>query len=178
MNRPDPRRTGVSSPGLGFVHDGVITLLPGQMYFGAGVKLKTLLGSCVALTLWHPARRIGGMCHYMLPSRARRGGETLDGRYGDEAVEFMVQAIAKAGARTADFIAHLYGGADTMPDNSNFKFSVGERNIELGWSLVDRYGFQLDGVDVGDNVPRTVTLDIDTGLVAMTRGAPANSGRR
>lgn len=178
MRSSDARSGSIGSPGLGFVHGGTLTILPGQFFFGADVRIKTLLGSCVAITLWHPTRRIGGMCHYMLPSRQRRGGEALDGRYGDEAVESMVQAIGKAGARTQDFIAHLYGGADTMPESANLKFNVGERNIEVGWELVDRYGFQLDGVDVGDNVPRTVILDIETGMVSMKRGEPANSGRR
>jgi chemotaxis protein CheD len=46
---------------------------------------------------------------------------------------------------------------------------VGVRNIELGWTLVDQHGFQLVGVDVGDNVPRTVRLDMRSGEVAMRR---------
>jgi chemotaxis protein CheD len=147
--------------------------MPGQLYFGKNMVLKTLLGSCVALTLWHPTLRIGGMCHYLLPSRARRGGEALDGRFGDEAVLTMINAIERTAARPSEFIAHLYGGADTMPDATNIKFNVGERNIEQGWSLIDHYGFQLDGVDVGDNVPRHVNIDLRTGLVDIRRAAPS-----
>ena len=45
-------------------------LMPGDFVFGnSELKLKTLLGSCVAITLWHPDKKIGGMCHYMLPGR-------------------------------------------------------------------------------------------------------------
>jgi len=51
-----------------------LMLMPGELHFGGEVQsLKTLLGSCVALTLWHPKRRIGGMCHFLLPSRQRPG---------------------------------------------------------------------------------------------------------
>ena len=33
-------------------------LMPGQWYFGGKAsELRTLLGSCVAVTLWHPAKR-------------------------------------------------------------------------------------------------------------------------
>lgn len=151
----------------------LIDLMPGQLYFGKTVTLKTLLGSCVALTLWHPGLRIGGMCHYLLPNRVRRGDDLPDGRFGEEAVDAMVNAIIRAGAKTDDFIAHLYGGADTMPDGGNVKFNVGERNIEKAWEMIDRYGFQLDGVDVGDNVPRHVSISLSTGLVSIKRGAPA-----
>jgi chemotaxis protein CheD len=149
-----------------------LMLMPGQMHFGAqAASLRTLLGSCVAITLWHPAKRIGGMCHYLLPSRPRKGGEELDGRYGDEAIEAMLRQIKLSGTAPADYLAHLYGGADTMPEGTTLKFNVGERNIELGWSLIDRHGFQLQGVDVGEDVPRTVTLTLATGEVHMKRGA-------
>lgn len=154
-----------------------LVLMPGQMHFGGQVaSLRTLLGSCVAVTLWHPQRRIGGMCHYLLPDRARKPGEPSDGRYGNEALEAMVEQILRTRTQPADYHAHLYGGADTMPEGTGLRFNVGERNIEQGWSLIDRFGFQLQGVDVGEDVPRTVTLTLATGEVEMKRGtgrAPA-----
>ena len=156
-----------------------LMLMPGQMHFGqAAASLRTLLGSCVAVTLWHPERRIGGMCHFLLPSRSNRVGETADGRYGDDALDAMVQAIRLTRTDPRDYHAHLYGGADTLPDGVQVKFNVGERNIEKGWSLIDQYGFQLQGVDVGEDVPRTVTLTLETGNVEMRRGtgkAPLNA---
>jgi chemotaxis protein CheD len=150
-----------------------VSLMPGELWFGAeAASVRTLLGSCVALTLWHPRLRLGGMCHYLLPSRKRKGGEPLDGRYGDEAVLAMVNLLERHGCRSADFVAHLYGGADTMADSAGVKFNIGERNIERGWSLLDHFAFSLEGVDVGDNVPRTVTLTLATGTVECRRGNP------
>jgi chemotaxis protein CheD len=148
-----------------------VVLMPGQMYFGGrAATIRTLLGSCLAITLWHPARRVGGMCHFLLPSRQRRPGEPLDGRYGDEAMEAMMDMLELTGTKPSEYVAHLYGGADTMPEGGGLRFNVGERNIEQGWTLVDRYGFQLEGVDVGEDVPRTVTLTLATGEVDMKRG--------
>jgi chemotaxis protein CheD len=150
-----------------------LSLMPGELWFGReAASVRTLLGSCVALTLWHPRLRLGGMCHYLLPGRQRKGGEPLDGRYGDEAVHAMVNLLERHGCRSGEFVAHLYGGADTMSDVAGVKFNVGERNIERGWSLLDHFAFSLEGVDVGDNVPRTVTLNLDTGAVECRRGNP------
>jgi chemotaxis protein CheD len=147
-----------------------LLLLPGQLHFGnQAAKVRTLLGSCVAITLWHPTRRLGGMCHFLLPSRKRVAGASLDGRFGDEAVERLVALLSSYGTRPQEYVAHLYGGADTMPEGSGVKLNIGERNIEQGWTLIDRYGFQLEGVDVGDQVPRTVTLAISSGEVWMSR---------
>lgn len=148
-----------------------LVLMPGQMHLGPHVaSLRTLLGSCVAITLWHPLKRIGGMCHFLLPKRARRAGDAPDGRYGDEAVAEMVRALTGLRTDPKDYVAHLYGGADTMSGVSAARFNIGERNIEQGWALIEQYGFQLDGVDVGEDIPRTVALTLATGAVAMRRG--------
>lgn len=149
----------------------MLNLMPGELHFGGEPSaLRTLLGSCVAVTLWHPKRRIGGMCHFLLPSRTRGAADAADGRYGDEAVAALVQAVRAHGTEPGDYVAHLYGGADTMSEASGVKFNVGERNIEQGWALIDSHGFTLDGVDVGDHVPRTVTLTLATGEVHCRRG--------
>ncbi len=148
-----------------------LTLMPGQMHFGANAAtLRTLLGSCLSVTLWHPQRKFGGMCHFLLPTRTRAAHEPLDGRYGDEALETMVKLLHATGTDPKDYQAHLYGGADTMPEGTALKFNVGERNIEQGFNLVDRYGFQIQGVDVGEDVPRTVVLNLHPGEVDMRRG--------
>jgi chemotaxis protein CheD len=110
------------------------------------------------------------MCHFLLPSRQRKAGEALDGRYGDEALEAMMALLRATRTDPSEYQAHLYGGADTMPEGTALKFNVGERNIEQGFNLVDRYGFQIQGVDVGEDVPRTVTLTLATGEVEMRRG--------
>jgi chemotaxis protein CheD len=148
-----------------------VNLLAGQLYFGQSAhRIRTLLGSCVGIALWHPRMRIGGMCHFLLPERPPRGGMPLDARFGREAFDLLLDAVARAGTQPQEYLAHLYGGADTMPDQLGAKFNVGERNIEMGWSLIDRHGFVLQEVDVGDHIPRTVRMDLKTGQVEMRRG--------
>lgn len=147
-----------------------LLLMPGQLYFGNQPSVvRTLLGSCVAVTLWNPQRRIGGMCHYMLPERLHTRSTRPDARYATEAITLLVEALEHVGTRCQDYEAHLYGGADTLPDHLTHRPNVGARNIEIGWTLIDQCGFQLMGVDVGDNVPRMVRLDMSSGEVQMRR---------
>jgi chemotaxis protein CheD len=174
MHVHDPRNVGAvhALPGQ------TVHLLAGQLYFGhRATHIKTLLGSCVAVTLWHPERKLGGMCHFLLPNRKRQHGTPHDGRYGDEALAMLVEAIERAGTRPQDYESHLYGGADTMPDQVGIKFNIGERNIEQGWSLIDHYGFTLQAIDVGDHIPRTVLLNLKDGRVEMRRGQPNHQRR-
>jgi chemotaxis protein CheD len=167
MRATDPPGRGglVAAPGQN------LFLMPGQWYLGGrAAQVRTLLGSCVAVTLWHPLKRWGGMCHYLLPERRAPFDGTLDGRYGSEAIELLVQRLKQLKTSPNEYVAHLYGGADTMPDQAGVKLNVGERNIEQGWQLIDKNGFQLEGVDVGDHVPRTVTITLASGEVQVRRG--------
>jgi chemotaxis protein CheD len=165
--RPAQRQTRPTGP-----VPNEIMLMPGELFFGKDVpSLRTLLGSCVAVTLWHHKLRVGGMCHFLLPSRNRPADAPRDGKYGDEAIGMLVDAIKRTGGKPSEFEAHLYGGADTMPDLERSMRYIGERNIEMGWKLIDEFGFQLMGVDVGDNIPRVVRLNLLTGKVEMSRGA-------
>ncbi len=74
-----------------------VVLKIGQFYFGSGrTKIRTLLGSCVSIAMWHPRLKIGGMCHYMLPHRGM--GETASsaaqGNYADEVMQMFASRAA------------------------------------------------------------------------------------
>ena len=56
-------------------------------------------------------------------------------------------------------------------DTAGAKLNVGERNITAGWSLIEQHGYTLQEVDVGDCIPRTVTLCLRSGKVEVRRGA-------
>lgn len=149
----------------------VLTVLAGQMYFGSRVhELRTLLGSCVGLTFWHPVRGLGAMCHFLLPGRNRLPGEPLDARFGDEVFDLLLADIRRCGARPAEFEVHLYGGADTQRSGDLDMFNIGQRNIEQACRLLDRHGFDLAAADVGDHVPRSVSLNLRDGQVRVQRG--------
>ena len=76
-----------------------IVLQPGEFYFGdKETRIRTLLGSCVAITLWHPQKLIGGMCHYMLPSpEFRTNPLQLNGKYAEDTMKMFLQEIKAAG---------------------------------------------------------------------------------
>ena len=78
--------------------DNEIFLHPGDWYFGdKHHKVRTLLGSCVSITLWHPKAKLGGMCHYLLARRTDRRSAALSGRYGDEAMLLMLHEVLASG---------------------------------------------------------------------------------
>jgi chemotaxis protein CheD len=156
-----------------------VVLLPGQWWFGGDrTVVRTVLGSCVAVTLWHAGLRMGGMCHYMLPERgvprnarrrSRSGGERLDGRYGDEALEHLVAEIERSGAPCAQYEAKLFGGGRMFrtidPMGGVGASSVSDRNVVAGRELLLRHGMTCKAAHVGGYGHREVILDVESGQV-------------
>jgi len=143
-----------------------IQLMPGDLFFGAApTRISTLLGSCVSVVLWHPTRRIGGMCHYLLPSgRPRPGGKP--GAYADAAMAKLFEAVTRAGSRPSEYRATLVGGGHMFPLIQRPAVpEVGERNVAAGKVLLARYGFLSHAEDTGGAGHRRVDLDLATGEV-------------
>src|SRR3954447_16549729 len=93
-----------------------IFLQPGECYFGDRyTRIRTLLGSCVAITLWHPKLLIGGMCHYLLPQRPGAQPAILSGKYADEAMRLLLGEIKRANTSPQDYEVKMFGGGNMFP---------------------------------------------------------------
>lgn len=144
-----------------------IFLQPGEFYFGdATTRIRTLLGSCVAMTMWHPLHRVGGMCHYMLPTRRKRGG-ALDGRYADEAIEMFLREAARYNTPAGDYQIKLFGGGNMFPGYRPrvAGTDIGSSNIEAAHRLLERHRLILSAQDLGRSGHRYVIFDIHNGHV-------------
>lgn len=146
-----------------------IFLQPGEFYFGGGnTRIRTLLGSCVALTFWHPLLRVGGMCHYLLPGmrQTRHTESHLNGRYADDVFLMLIEEIRQLQTHPADYEVKMFGGGRQFSALMEQATSqVPDRNIEAGLSLLDRYGFKLTNAHVGGIGYRNVILDLWSGHV-------------
>ncbi|MEB0140735.1 MULTISPECIES: chemotaxis protein CheD [unclassified Undibacterium] len=144
-----------------------IFLQPGDFYFGdSDTRIRTILGSCVAITIWHPILRIGGMCHYMLPKTAQRQQHhPLDGRYAEDAVQMFLKEIKKSHTHPRDFEIKMFGGGNQFPQQNSGLFPISDRNIELGSSLLAQHGLQLKSQHLGGVGHRNVMFDLWSGDV-------------
>ena len=131
-------------------------------------KLRTLLGSCVSIVVWHPQRRLAGMSHAVLPSRSRhREGGSLDGRFCDESVALFRKELVNAGAQPQHFDVYLVGGGQ-MYLTRHEMLSIGNRNVEAARDFLKRAGFPIRAEHVGMEDYRKVELDLTSGDVTVT----------
>lgn len=143
-----------------------VVLASGEFYFGGGTtRISTLLGSCVSITLWHPRKHIGGMCHYMMTARKYENAGELDGRYADEAFRLFLQGVERAGTRPAEYQAKLFGGADMFGTAKGSPMNIGERNVAFGRELLTSHGITLVAEHIGGSGRRKLHFDLWSGDV-------------
>ena len=143
-----------------------IFLNPGEL--GVGFRREvfgTLLGSCVAITLWHPARKLGCICHFILPVDAVDAKERrASGRYGETAFALMQAELVRNGVRLSECVAKIFGGGRMF--GADFLVNdIGERNIRTARKMVQQAGLAITAEHVGSDGYRRLYFDVATGDV-------------
>lgn len=147
----------------------------GEIYFGQGdVRIETLLGSCVAITIWHPERRLGGLCHFLLPERlnqtaARKSADKPDGRYGDEALSGLLEHVRQYDAGIADYTVKVFGGGSVL-DLPLEKNRVGQANADFALAILRRQNINVAVSDIAGEGYRYLRFDLASGDVWVRRG--------
>jgi chemotaxis protein CheD len=147
-------------------------LNPGDYAFGAaGTRIRTILGSCVAVTFWHPELRLGAMCHYLLPARGPSLDEPHGGKYAGEVIPIIAAHFAGKGLQPGVLQVKMFGGSNMFPGLSmGESLTIGTKNIHKGLTVLTRYGFSILNYDLAGGSNRTVVFDIASGEVWVRQG--------
>lgn len=156
-------------------HSKTVTakILPGEYYVTMENEvITTVLGSCISACIRCKAFGIGGMNHFMLPMSREDGNDGwINGdvseatRYGNYAMEHMINDILKQGASRNHLEVKLVGGGQILQNMSD----VGSRNILFAREYIKTENLELVGEDVGDIYPRKVMYDPMTGKVKVKK---------
>lgn len=147
-------------------------ILPGEYYVSAGNELiTTVLGSCVSACIRDRLSRVGGMNHFMLPISDNGSWNGAIGvadtatRYGNYAMEHMINEILKHGGRRENLEAKVFGGGRIIDGLG----SVGQNNIAFVREYLRTEGIPLVSQDVGDIHPRKIIYMPLTGQAWVKR---------
>jgi chemotaxis response regulator CheB len=148
-----------------------IFLQPGDYFVGdERYRIRTLLGSCVAITLWHGGSRVAAMSHFLLPSRGSGSAGQLDGRYGDEAMALTMHALERAGVRGQECQAKIFGGGNMFPGlTAPGQKTVGRRNGEAARHIVSSLKIPIVSESLFGIGHRSIMLDARNGDVWVRR---------
>jgi chemotaxis protein CheD len=152
-------------------------LQPGDLFVAdSNYQMRTILGSCVSITLWHPATRMGGMSHFLLPSRggAAASSPALDGRYGDEALQQMIYELRQFGVPAAQCQAKLFGGGNMFPQTPTDLIPVGQRNGEAAREMLQKAGIPLVSESLFGAGHRQIIFNVRNGDVWAQQVRPTS----
>jgi chemotaxis protein CheD len=147
-------------------------ILPGEYYVTNHDEIiTTVLGSCVSACVRDRLFGIGGMNHFMLP--ASEGGDwngAVDAastvtRYGNFAMEHMINDILKHGGHRRNLEVKIFGGGRII----NAKTNIGATNIEFVREYLQLEGLTIASEDVGDIYPRKILYFPLTGRVRVKK---------
>ncbi len=152
---------------INILHPVEIFLHPGDYYFGnRDTRIRTVLGSCVSITCWHPNLLLGGMCHYMLPERGNSECSTPDGRYADAAVAMLLLNIDNIGVPYKEYQVKLFGGSSMFPKAYKNKIpQIHVQNVQAARRLIKQHGFRCVAENLGGFGSRNIIFEVWSGDV-------------
>lgn len=129
------------------------------------------LGSCVAVCIWDPAVRAGGLLHFLLPEakinpdRAAIQPEA----FADTGIPRLIEAVTALGVDRKRARVKLIGGAE-MVGVGNSTLNVGRRNGLAAKQILWRAGLMVAGELLGGTDARTVLMKISDGVLIVRAG--------
>jgi chemotaxis protein CheD len=121
------------------------------------------LGSCVAVAVYDPLVKVGGLLHYMLPDSSLDPQKAKDhpAMFADTGIPLLFRSCYSLGAIKQRMIVKVAGGAKIMDDTNYFR--IGQKNITALRKIFWKNNVLIEAEDVGENFNRTVRLEVATG---------------
>jgi chemotaxis protein CheD len=121
------------------------------------------LGSCVALALWDPRTKVGGLAHFMLPSGSA-GGPPV--KFVESGMGVFLAAFEAHGGSTRRAQIKAAGGAAMLAITAS-ALEIGRRNGEAVTAALRGRGLSIHATDLGGKAGRTVQLEVATGRLQV-----------
>lgn len=125
--------------------------------------LKTLLGSCIGLTLFDHVNCLGALAHIVLPDSTGHDGPA--GKFVDTAVPELVKLIEQQGGKLGHLTAKIVGGASMF--QSNAASDIGDRNIKATERYLEKLGIPITARHCGGKMGRRVNFFPGSGRVRI-----------
>jgi len=129
---------------------------PGGWAIESERPIATLLGSCVAVCLFDPKLKLGGMNHFLLPTGSGTDYSDMDVILnGDYSMEVLVNGMLNKGAQKSRLIAKAFGGGSIV---SAIRMDIGGRNSAFAEEWLKREGIPLVSSDFNGPWSRKVVF--------------------
>lgn len=125
------------------------------------------LGSCVAVVVYDPVVKAGGLLHMMLPDSKISPEKAVaqPAMFADTGLPLLFRAVTGLKGDPSRLRLFVAGGASVLCTNDTFK--IGERNVRATADFLSRHGYSVRQSAVGGTINRTVHLNVGTGEINL-----------
>lgn len=109
------------------------------------MRLTTILGSCIGVSLYAPHQRMGMLGHVVLSHST--GPTNYPAKFADTAIPYMVATLKQHGASSTGLLAKIAGGDCMFEDCKSMQ--IGAANIQAILQALATAGVRVAGQDVG-----------------------------
>lgn len=148
-------------------------LKPGEVLITLSpVLVSTVLGPCVAITMFSASRGFGAICHAMLPENV---GHESDLRFVDTALQHLHRKVVEYGA-AGDLVVKLFGGAQVLNNGKRTpeRHTVGDQNVMQAEAVLASLGLTATVRDTGGIRGRKLFFCTRSGDVYLRRMCHSN----
>jgi chemotaxis protein CheD len=151
----------------------IITVAPGEHEITAAKDeiVATVLGSCISVCMRDPQAGVGGLNHFLLPKNNGGNDASAGERYGDTAMEVLINGLIKRGGRRGQFEAKVFGGARVLSGAT--MLAIGDGNIAFVLDFLNREGIPIVSKDVGGTRSRRIHYQPATGRAWVQHVQPS-----
>jgi chemotaxis protein CheD len=141
----------------------IITVAPGEHEITSAKDeiVATVLGSCISVCMRDSHVGVGGLNHFLLPKNNGSADPSAGERYGDTAMEVLINGLLKRGAKRSNLEAKVFGGARVLSGAT--MLAIGDGNIAFVTEFLDREGIPTMSKDVGGTRSRRIHYQPSTG---------------
>jgi chemotaxis protein CheD len=136
------------------------------------VLVTYALGSCIAILVHDPVRRIAGMIHYMLPQSTIAPEKSIErpAMFADTGIPLLFETMYALACRKSDLVVRVVGGASIQ--DANGAFEIGKRNHVMARKLFWKSGVPIAAEEVGGGISRTARLFVQDGRATIRTSDP------
>jgi len=124
------------------------------------------LGSCVAVIMFDPIAKLGGIVHVLLPNAPTNHPDNPE-KYADTGTKKLLQEMLSKGARKERIVVKLVGGAQMFPSMNLYVKDIGKANCVEVWKVLRELGIRVVAEDIEGGRGRSAFLDTNTGRVTV-----------
>ncbi|MFH1415178.1 MAG: chemotaxis protein CheD [Elusimicrobiota bacterium] len=122
------------------------------------------LGSCIAVIIYDPVKKLGGLAHIMHADSSMVHSVSNPAKCADTGIRELLNRMKEKGGIKSRYRSYIIGGASMFTSlDSKLISNIGLRNVDAAKMILEGENITIAGESTGGTHGRTVEFNTSTG---------------